>query len=317
VVLSDEAARVVAELAKAIPAVREERKVFALVLVAIARLFGADGGAIYIYKRGTGQLHKVKALARAVAKPGLASSAAPDGASSRPWDVGTIARFFRNEKPVLDASVVMAPVRVAKEVVGVLALERDDGLAPGAGKSATEIVKIVGGILAGRKRVAELEAEASVAQAITAGVDAKDVAYRVLHQLRRFIDYDHGATLIQRTADAAGRVIARQVAWSKGRSSIVGSSVDIPWADLPREPVIVARPQMTAELWDWLPALREAGAPEKGSGLVALIASRRGCLGLIELAASREDFFRESDIGIVEEYVPHLAWCLGAWVAQQ
>jgi len=284
---------------------REERKVLALALTSVGALLGATAGALYGYRRGTGTLHKVKSF-RAGAEPG-----------SAPWDLETLMSFYRNERPHLEPDVVMAPVRAGTDVVGVLALWRDRPFEAGAGKSATEILRIVGGMLGARRRISLLEAEASVARAMARGCAPRDVAYRIFHHLRRFLDYDHGATLVERIDDSNVGVVARQVAWAKGKSSIIGRQFWVAWPQLAGAAGtarILQGVDIASAPWTAVGALREEGSPAKRGSIIAVLEARGLPLGFVEVASSREAFFREGDAAVVEAFKPYLAWCLEGWL---
>ena len=310
--MSCEAAGVVAQLARAVPEIRETRKVFGLELALVGSLLGAASGTLYVLRRGTGQLYKVKSFAAGggTADRSLAQGDPAQASGTEPWDMALVTKFFRNEKPHLEAGVVMAPVRVGTEVVGVLALARRDGFASGAGKTATEILRIVGGLLADRRRAAVLEAEASVGRAIARGVARRDVIYRILHQLRRFLDYDHGATVVECLDHATGRVAARQVAWRQGKSDVVGRTFGLPWDEFQSQGAASVEHGSLAGVRDALSGIAEAGAPSKGSMIVIRIAVDSRVLGCLEIASQRPGFFGDRDLAIATQFLTYLSWCL-------
>ena len=138
----------------------------------------------------------------------------------------------------------------------------------------------------------------------------KDVAYRMLHQLRRFIYYDHGATVLGALDEATGRVLARQVAWTKGRSDLVGEPVSIGWEDLPPGPDAAVLTQATSSLWVMLERLREDRSPPKKSIMIGSLTDDGERLGLIEISSSAADFFLDNDTATLSKFLPYLTWCL-------
>ncbi len=291
--LSPEVSQVVARLTKEIHGVRHERKVFSLTLRSAVSLFGCDAGAIYAYQRSRDALDKAKAIG-----------------SGEPWDPDTVMRFFRNDKPLLEPTTIMAPVRSGGTVIGVMALWKSDGFEPGVGKTATEILRIVAAMLESRRHHAVLTAESAIAGALMAGVEAKNVAYRILHQVRRFIDYDHGATLTAKVDDTTGRVVARQVAWTKGRSAVVGMEVPVTWGDLPVGFSGIVTSSDLTPVWETLVAIREDASPPKRSILAASLGSRGDTIGCVEVSSRRTDFFLDKDTEILGRFLPYLSWCL-------
>jgi hypothetical protein len=264
-----------------------------LTLEALASYFKATSGAVFLYRRSTHGLYKVRSLAEGEAR-----------------DTETLLEFYHNRKPELAPNVIMAPVRRASRVVGVLALRKESPFEPGAGKEATEILRVVGQWAGCRRDLALLHAECATAKAVLRDVTPKDVTYRVLHQLRRFIDYDHGATVIGLVDEGTGQVLARQVAWSKGRSDMVGQAFPVVWEDLPspRNPAILAC--KSDRLWDSIGRIRESGSPEKESIMIAPLAEDGTRLGLVEVSSTSPGFFTPGDALVVSTFLPYLAWCV-------
>jgi hypothetical protein len=291
--LSSEASQTAVKILKCISPVLEDRKVFAAALEGLACLFECESGSVFTYLRAKDELHKVKSLK-----------------AGEVWDMDTVMSFYRNEKPLLGSDTIMAPVRSGSSVIGVVALRRHGGFAEGAGKTATEVLKMVGSVLAGRRDLAVSEAEASIAAAALAGVNPKDVIYRTLHQLRRFIDYSHGATVIQRFDDSTGLAVARQVAWTKGKSSIIGMRVPVSWQDLPPGFVDSVTRSCHISIWMSLSQVEEPDSPPKGSMLVASLAAGGGVIGCVEIASSHTNFFLDNDSVILSRFLPYLSWCL-------
>ena len=291
--LSSEASQTAAKILKSISRVAEDRKIFALALEGLAGLFECDSGSVFTYLRARDVLHKVTSL-----EPGEV------------WDADVLMSFYRNEKPVLGLDTIMAPLRSGCDVIGVVALRRHGGFARGAGKTATEVLKLVGPVLAGRRNLAISEAEVSVAAAALAGVKPKDVIYRTLHRLRRFIDYSHGATVIRRLDDGTGLAVARQVAWTKGKSPIVGERVAVSWQDMPPHFTDRVTERDRSPLAMSLSGLREPDSPPKGSMLVASLPTKTGIIGCVELASCQTNFFLDKDSVILSRFLPYLSWCL-------
>jgi hypothetical protein len=296
--LSSESSYVLADLLGAIAGVREERKVWCLTLTAIASHLGADSGAIFLHKRSLDRLYKIRSLGE-----------------GEGWDMEIVLDFFHNRRPRLDETAIMAPVRAGRRVIGVLALGRGRPFERGAGKEATEMLKAVGYWTGVRQDLARQQAECATARAILQGVGSKDLSYRILHHLRRFIDYNHGATLIGVAGTATGRVLARQVAWDKGKSDLIGLEFPLTWKQVPFDGRAVILSPGEALLKTELSEVREPGSPAKKAILIGPLASHGTGFGLVEIASSRPGFFGESDAAILGRFMPYLAWCVKTFPA--
>jgi hypothetical protein len=142
------------------------------------------------------------------------------------------------------------------------------------------------------------------------GLGPKDLTYRILHQLRRFIGYDHGATLIAKADETAGRVVVRQVAWTKGKSTLVGTEVPFVWNRLPDGfPTIVTSSDPTP-VWETLVAIREDASPPKRSILAASLERAGETVGCVEVSSKKSDFFLDKDTEVLRRFTAYLSWCL-------
>ena len=311
--LSPEASQVVCRVVKAVGGIALDRKVLCLLLDETASFLSANRGAIFVYSRRSNSLIKVRSL--------------PPGEL---WDQATLLSFFRNEKPVLPREIIMAPVRAGREIIGVLALEKEGGFAPGAGKIVTEMLKISGIVMGERRRRRALEIAWGAGEALARGLRKKDVIYRILHGARRLIDYDHSATVFARVAGSAAEIVAQQVAWAAGKGFLVGKRIGLDWCDLPADISPVGRGYErnecaqpdTGRLWESIRTVKEDAAPDKQSALlVPLTGLRRGALGgpltgsrgnvgLLEIASGRPAFFRSSDLEAARILAPYLVTCL-------
>ena len=291
--LSPDVSQVLAGLMKRAAGVRQDRKIWGLSLDAFAAHYDASAGTVLLYRRREDDLHKV----RSVGKP-------------EPWNQRLLLDFFHNRKPELAATLVMAPVREGDRVVGVLALRRDDPFRRGAGREMTEVLKVLGRWIGCRRDLTIRSAECAIGRAILGNVGARDVTYRILHQFRRFIDYNHGSSVLGFVGGETARVLARQVAWTDGKSDLVGETIAIDSGDIPPGPGGSILTEGFARLWDTLEALREEGSPPKKSIMVGRLVDDEGEVGLVEVSSTTPCFFMDSDLGILSRFLPYLAWCV-------
>jgi hypothetical protein len=288
--LPPDAAQTLTRVLALIRRTKEERKILSLTLRGLASLFGCPRGAIYLYDRAGNTLRKACGI---------------DAEGT--WDLATVRSFYFNEKPALPPCLIMAPVRAGDSVIGVLALEADAPIRAGAGRTATAVLSLLGEALARRREIAMLEAETSIARAALRGGRPADVIYRILHEIRRTVDYDHGASVLRREGDGA-RVVARQVAWSKGRSDIVGRRYPLAWDGLGLK--VEGLTRAGGEVWAQISEVREASSPTKRSILLGPVADGSGAIGCVELSATRADFFVDMDAAILTRFLPYIRWCL-------
>ncbi len=291
--LPDYVCRTVVATAKQMLAAKDERKALVLMLRGIKETFECDAVAAYLYKRSRQRLFKAS------------------GIGNFEWHEPTVLTFFFNLKPPLPAEVLMAPLRRGNRVIGVVTLYRHRRFPSGVGKLVTEALKILGGLIgiryenkvfASAQRLLDLELE---------GKDPKDVCYRIMHDLRRFIDYDHGASLILREGAETGRVVARQLAWQKRKSNIIGRPIRVDWKLGEQERIHTLGSQDADN--DLVRVVREDDSPAKRSCLVGYLVAYRWntpeTIGCIELGSKQQNFFLDSDRAILEQFLSVTALC--------
>jgi hypothetical protein len=294
--LPPEASQVAARLVREIARVRQERKALRLTLRAVGSLFGCERGEIFLYRRAGNRLYRSASLTE-----------------NEVWASELVMAFFRNEKPPLPHNAIMAPVRAGDRIIGVIALGKDDGFKPGTGKIVTEMLRIVGSQLGYRRELSESGSEVAIARAILSGVAPGNVVYRVFHLLRRFIDYDHGATLVGMLDDGRGRILARQVSWTSGKSNIVGTVFPFGWSALPAETKAFIVSGEQERLRESLGSLRESASPPRQSILAGSICAEGRTRAFVEVSSQQANFFVDKDVRTLSRFLPYLMWCLKAY----
>ncbi len=269
---------------------REDRKLFALLMRRIQKEYACESLAVFLNKRATGRLYKFKAIGKRYA-----------------WDETKIFEFFLNRKPEIEERIVMAPVRIGPVVVGVMAMRAEKPFARGVGKALTSLLHDFGAILEWRRKRGVIESQLRVVEAVLKPIPPKDIIYRILHTMRRFIDYDHSATLLEIVSARTVSVVARQVAWTKGKSRLIGRNYDLDLDMIGLEKGAILSQDRIKNLGFDL--ISETGAPPRGSSIVILVRGRNR-RGLLEVSSTRENFFLEADLSIIARFQPYLGWCL-------
>jgi hypothetical protein len=288
-----EASRAAIRLLKQASRVHEDRKVLALALDAIASFLDCPDGSVFVYHRASGCFGHVKSLR-----------------SKTSWDLAVVREFYFNRRPALPEGIIMAPVRAGGNVVGVMVLSKPGGLPRGAGSTATGILRVLGMELGYRRSLAIIEAECGVARAVLRGVAPLDVAYRVFHQVRRFIGYNHGATLVAKTDENGAMVVARQVAWTKGKSSLVGRALPFQWSELRTGEPCLHGSHDGGGIETAMALIKEETSPPKLSVITCPLGSHGDIIGCAEISSSTPDFFVDDDLRIVSRFRAYLSWCL-------
>ncbi len=278
-------------VAKQVLEVRYERKAFSLILRWLTQTFKCHASAAFIYKRSEGRLYKAC------------------GVGEYDWGGGALLEFFYNRRPQLPSEVVMAPLRRGRQVIGVTALAGYDGFPRGVGKAATEALSFLGRMLGLKWEERVALAFFRSVEAMMRGRSAKDICYLVMHELRRFIDYDHGSSLIVRENSHTGRIVTRQVAWQSGKSDIVGKAIEIDWEDLGTGRIACFE-DCRGQLFE---DAREKSSPPVRSCLLApllrWIHGKPHAIGLFSIASKQANFFLDNDRKVLEKFIPVLTLC--------
>jgi hypothetical protein len=140
------------------------------------------------------------------------------------WDLALLTAFRLDQKPAVPFNTLLAPLSRRERPWGVLALRRPDGEFDKEEKRA--LLRIAGQISESlqeidRERI--LEVRSSIDRKIMQRLRPKDLFYQILHSLRTLTGYDHSSALfIFEEGGPSLRLVAEQVAWSKGKSRRIG-----------------------------------------------------------------------------------------------
>ncbi len=282
--------------------VREPDKVLRYVLRATLEHFEADRSAI------------------AVLEPGMAQAAPvfvyPEGATC---DLRLITTLLENRQAPVPSGTVVARLERRGRPWGMIALEKDSGRFPdGAPRAlaivASEISEHVQRL--DRERLSEVRSR--IDGKMRRELPPKDLYSQILDGLHQLTRYDHSAALwIWNPAQSALELVAEQVAYLKGKSTLIGTTVSLTGelAKLLGDGVVYGFDHTDAGWNEWtalgaapLAELLDSsglGAPPRpgeGAMLVAALGTRQGPLGILKVSELHRGSFAEWERGIVERF---------------
>jgi signal transduction histidine kinase len=242
------------------------------------------------------------------------------------WDLDTLTRFIRHERPPLRPGVLIGPLRRRGAAWGALAvmrhhpaLDRDD---------ARLLVRISLALSSAIERIDRdrlLDVRDRIDRKLMEQILPKDLFYQILDGIRSLTRYDHSSALFIREDDqAALRLVAEQIAWTKARSRRIGLRLPISaaaeaWLQSGR----VYGFNRAAGGWEgWngqlvttLAELLDYGSDDgdgeaharEGSMLCAPLVTREGLVGMLKIAALNPGQLTPYDADMVEHFRSHAA----------
>lgn len=282
-----------------------------------------------IAKEGKVQRYFLKALRQIfeaetawyVAVPVTGAKPTWDGAD-RPCDLELVRAFAKQQEPELPPHLLLAPVRVHGRLTAVVAIDKAEGSFPiGSGHELNGLCNSLAEELEAREERRVDEILLDIKEEILRDLRPQDLVYRILHGLRRLVDYDHSSALLiyDRTLGAL-RLEAEQIAWVRAKSRAIGRELPISKKLVEelrlRGERIVSRRRgvMDAaasvilepedELADLLAYAAEGEAPEPTSTLCAPLVERGRFLGVLRVSALRRSPFNDWDARVVSTFLP-------------
>lgn len=201
-----------AELVDKLLGVRRSDKALKTALRRVRELFGADRACIAVVEPGGAALDPRYVL--------------PRGAT---FDEALFVTLAAPRRPKLADDIMVAPIERRARTWGQMVLQRDQRPFELADRRA---LLRVAAVLSGQvQRIDWLrltEVRARIDRKILEQLSPKDLAYQLLHGLRSLTRYDHSAAVL--TFDSGCNVLrlaAEQIAWRKGKSHRVGTSLQL------------------------------------------------------------------------------------------
>lgn len=197
---------------------REARAALHFSLRATREFFGAHDACIATLRPGREFVELVAAIPRG------------DG-----WNLDLLTAFRLGLKPSVPFNIILAPLSRRERPWGVLGLRQTDGeFAKDEKRALVRIAAQISESLHETDRERILEVRSSIDRKIMQRLRPKDLFYQILHSLRTLTGYDHSsALLIYEEGGESLRLVAEQIAWSKGKSRRIGQTFPL-GADLRR-----------------------------------------------------------------------------------
>lgn len=140
------------------------------------------------------------------------------------WDAGVLTRYIRHTYPPVQRDLVMGSIRRRGGAWGAIALvaagrefDREDR------RLITRAASVLSDAIHRIDRDRLLGVRDRIDRKIMEQIHPKDLFYQILDGIRSLTRYDHSSALLIREEDeAALRVVAEQIAWTKAKSERIG-----------------------------------------------------------------------------------------------
>jgi two-component system, NtrC family, sensor kinase len=241
------------------------------------------------------------------------------------WDLGVLTRYIRRPHPPAHSDMLLAPVQRRGGAWGAIALirpgldyDREDQ------RLLTRIATALSGAIHRIDRDRLLGVRNRIDRKIMEQIHPKDLFYQILDGIRSLTQYDHSSALLIREGDdAALRVVAEQIAWTKAKSPRIGLRLPITddaaallqseqvygfdrhgdawqeWKNQPGHPPAAG----LAALLDYnRDDAREGDTLREGSMLCAPLVTRDSLVGVLKIAARHPEQLKPYDAELVEHF---------------
>jgi signal transduction histidine kinase len=242
------------------------------------------------------------------------------------WDLGILTRYIRHTHPPVQRDMLIASVRRRGGAWGALALVRPE--APYDREDRRLVARVGTTLSASIDRIDRdrlLGVRDRIDRKIMEQIHPKDLFYQILDGLRSLTLYDHSsALLIREEGEAALRVVAEQIAWTKAKSSRIGLRIPITddAATLLQSEQVYGFDRRDDRWQEWkeqsarrpaagaLAALLdynsgdgdESEALREGSMLCAPLVTRDSLIGVLKIAARYPGQLKPYDAELVEHF---------------
>lgn len=294
--------RFVHQLGRQLADTRNPDKVLRHALRACSEHFGAERAVI------------------AVLEPGMAMAEAlvvhPEGAAC---DLALVTALLRREQPPIPSGTVVARLARRGRAWGMIVLDRDGNRFPdGAPRALALVADELSAMLERLDRERLSEVRARIDGKMMRELPPKDLYYQILDGLHQLTRYDHSAALwIWNPATSELELVAEQVAFEKGKSTLIGSRA---WladdlAAVLGDGVVFGFDRDGDGWLEWtgygvvpLAAMLDSSGlgtpprPNEGAMLCAALGTREGPLGILKLAELHVGSFAEWERAAVERF---------------
>jgi signal transduction histidine kinase len=145
------------------------------------------------------------------------------------WDLGVLTRFIRHTHPPLQPDLLIGSIRRRGGAWGAIALlgsgrafDREDR------RLMARIAAVLSAAVHRIDRDRLLGVRDRIDRKIMEQIHPKDLFYQIMDGIRSLTHYDHSSALLIREEDeAALRVVAEQIAWTKAKSERIGLRIPI------------------------------------------------------------------------------------------
>jgi len=284
--------------------VREPHKALRHALRDTREFFGATDGCIATLRAGRAEADLLFTLPKA-----------------SDWDLGMLTRYIRHTHPPVQRDMLIGAIRRRGGAWGAIAL-----VAPGRAFDRDDrrlMARIAAVLSAGVHRIDRdrlLGVRDRIDRKIMEQLQPKDLFYQILDGIRSLTLYDHSsALLIREEDDAALRVVAEQIAWTKAKSERIGLRIPITAAAaaLLQSERVYGFDRHGASWKEWsdrpagaLAAMLDYNAGDgadgetlrEGSMLCAPLVTRDSLVGVLKIAARHPEQLKPFDAELVEHF---------------
>jgi signal transduction histidine kinase len=237
------------------------------------------------------------------------------------WNLDVLTSYIRHTHPPVERDMMIASIRRRGGAWGAIALirperpyDRDDR------HLLARIAAMVSGAIHRIDRDRLLGVRDRIDRKIMEQIHPKDLFYQILDGIRSLTQYDHSsALLIREEEDAALRVVAEQIAWTKAKSERIG--LRLPLTDdaaaLLQSERVYGFDRHGGRWREWngqpataLAALLDYNSPEDGgrdtrreaSMICAPLVTRDSLVGVLKIAARYPEQLKPFDAELVEHF---------------
>jgi two-component system, NtrC family, sensor kinase len=236
------------------------------------------------------------------------------------WDLGVLTRYIRHTHPPVQRDMLIASVRRRGGAWGAMALIRPGLPYDRADRRLlTRIATALSGAIHRIDRDRLLGVRDRIDRKIMEQIHPKDLFYQILDGIRSLTHYDHSSALLIREDEAALRVVAEQIAWTKAKSPRIGLRLPITdeAAALLQSERVYGFDRHGDSWQEWkgqpaagLAALLDYNSDAAGEGanlreasiLCAPLVTRDSLVGVLKIAARYPEQLKPYDAELVEHF---------------